>query len=228
METKAAAAIPTGFRPLDDALQGGLPRGRIVELFGSSSTGKTTLGLQIVAESQARGLSAAWIDADHSFDPALASQLSVQLDSLPVIQPDCAEEAIEIGRQLALSNAIDLLVLDPAAALVPRMELETSLGESSPGMQARVLSSGLRHLSAALSRADVAMLVVNQTRAGSAAETEVSAGGPGLKLHAAVRICVEASGRAGLRFRVVKNKVGAPFILGELFWATGAGFAKSP
>jgi recombination protein RecA len=227
METKPSVAVPTGFRALDEAIAGGLPRGRIVEFFGASSTGKTTLGLQIVAEAQHRGLSAAWLDADHSFDPALASKLSVDLDKLPVVQPESAEEAMEMTRQLAASGAIDLLVLDSAAALVPRMELETALGESSPGMQARVLSSGLRKLSSALLRAGVAMLVINQMR-GGAAESEVSAGGPGLKLYAAIRVSFELAGRGGVRFRVVKNKVAVPFAAGEILWASSAGFAKSP
>jgi len=227
MECRSVDAIATGFPALDGAIGGGLPRGRIVEIFGASSTGKTTLGLQIVAQAQQAGLSAAWLDADHQFDPAYASKLAVDLDALPVVQPDCAEEALEIARQLAVSGAVDLLVLDPLAALVPRMELETALGDSSPGMQARVLSSGLRKLSGTVARAGIAVLFLNQTRGGNSAESEVSAGGPGMKLYAAIRVLVEPAGRAGVRFRVVKNKVASPFTEGELLWAKVPGFVKT-
>jgi recombination protein RecA len=227
MECRAVDAIPTGFSALDGAIGGGIPRGRIVEIFGASSTGKTTLGLQVVAQAQQAGLSAAWLDADHQFDPAYASKLAVDLDKLPVLQPECAEEALEIARQLTVSGAVDLLVLDPVAALVPRMELETALGDSGPGMQARVLSSGLRKLSATVARAGIGVLFLNQTRGGNTAENEVSAGGPGMKLYAAIRVLVQPAGRAGVRFRIVKNKVAKPFTEGELQWAKVPGFAKT-
>ena len=224
MQSRASDAIPTGFTALDQALGGGLPRGRIVELFGPSSSGKTTLALQLVAEAQRGGLAAAWMDADHTFDPAYAGRLSVNLETLPVGQPESAEEALEVTRQLAVSGAVDLLVVDSAAALVPRMELETALGESGPGMQSRVLASGLRKLSTVLARTGVVILFLNQTR-GSDGEGEVSAGGPGLKLHAAVRISLEPAER-GVRFRTVKNKVATPFFEGKLQWENGVGFVK--
>jgi recombination protein RecA len=227
MECRPVNAVATGFTALDEAIGGGLPRGRIVEVFGASSTGKTTLGLQIVAQAQQAGMSAVWLDADHQFDPVYAAKLGVDLGKLPVLQPDCAEEAMEIARQLTVSGAIDLLVLDPVAALVPRMELETALGESGPGMQARVLSSGLRKLSATVARAGIAVLFLNQTRGGSSAESEVSAGGPGMKLYAAIRVLLEPAGRAGVRFRIVKNKVAKPFTEGELQWAKVPGLVKT-
>ncbi|HWC96728.1 MAG TPA: hypothetical protein VG456_08260 [Candidatus Sulfopaludibacter sp.] len=227
MECRSGDAISTGFPRLDAALgAGGLPRGLIVEIFGPSSSGKTTLGLQIVAHLQESGLSAAWMDADHGFDAGYAARLAVNLDKLPIVQPESAEEALEIARQLAVSGAIDLLVLDPVAALVPRMELETALGDSSPGMQARVLSSGLRKLSASVARSGMAVLFLNQIRSGGA-EGEVSAGGPGLKLYSAVRMLMEPAGRAGVHFRMIKNKVAQPFVEGELQWGAAVGFAKS-
>ncbi len=217
-------AIATGFLSLDHALgNGGLPRGRIIELFGPASAGKTTLALQIVAEAQRHG-AAAWIDADHTFDAAYAAQLGVNLEAMPVGRPDSAEEAMEVARQLAASGAVDLLVLDSAAALVPRMELETALGDSGPGIQSRVLASGLRKLGAAALRAGATVLILNQTR-GSAGELEVSAGGPGLKMQAAVRILLEPASR-GAHFRTLKNKVSQPFWEGELRWAQGVGFTK--
>jgi recombination protein RecA len=228
MESRQGDSLSTGFPSLDHALgSGGLPRGRIVELFGPSSAGKTTLALQIVAHLQQSGATAAWIDADHSFDPAYAAQLSVDLDKLPVAQPESAEEALEVTRQLAVSGAIDLVVLDSAAALVPRMELETALGDSSPGLQSRVLASGLRKLSGALARTGTAILFLNQTRGGGS-ESEVSAGGPGLKLYAAVRVLLEPAGRGGARFRMVKNKVAVPFAEGEIQRGSGLGFSKTP
>ncbi len=225
MQHQSAEALPTGFPCLDEALGvGGLPRGRIVELFGPSSAGKTTLALQVIAHAQEKGLSAAWIDADHAFDPAYAAQLGVNLAALPVGQPESAEEAIEVIRQLAISGAVDLIVLDSAAALVPRMELDTALGDSSPGMQSRVLASGLRKLVSAAVRSGTVILFLNQTR-GSTGDSEVSAGGPGLKLHSAVRILLEPTS-TGSRFRTVKNKASAPFREGDLPRGNALGFAK--
>lgn len=225
MHSRTPGALATGFPSLDQALGvGGLPRGSIVELFGPSAAGKTTLALQIVAHAQQAGSPATWIDADHTFDPAYAARLSVNIEALPLGQPESAEEALEVTRQLAVSGAVDLIVLDSAAALVPLMELETSLGEGSAGMQSRVLASGLRKLAAA-ARSGVVILFLNQTRGGG--ENEVSAGGPGLKLYAAVRILLEPSA-GGVRFRTVKNKVSAPFATGELQWSGAVGFVKLP
>jgi recombination protein RecA len=222
MQSRTPGALATGFPPLDLSLGvGGLPRGSIVELFGPSASGKTTLALQIVAHAQQAGSPAAWIDADHTFDAAYASKLCVNLEALPVGQPESAEEALEVTRQLAVSGAVDLVVVDSAAALVPRIELETSLGEGGAGIQSRVLASGLRKL-AASARTGAVILFLNQTRGG---ENEVSAGGPGLKLYAAVRIFLEPA-PGGVRFRTVKNKVAAPFSSGELQWGSAVGFVK--
>ncbi len=225
MQDRAHSAIPTGFPPLDRLLGvGGLPRGRMVELFGPSGSGKTTLAIQISAHAQQNGASVAWIDADHTFDPSYAAQLAMNLEALPVAQPDAAEVALEVTRQLAASGAIDLIVVDSAAALVPRMELETALGESGPGLQNRVIASGLRKLSAVASRTGVSILLLNQTRGGSG-ESEVSAGGPGLKLQTAIRILLEPAPR-GVRFRTLKNKLAEPFSTAELRWSGASGFVK--
>ena len=225
-------AIPTGFAALDSALgAGGLPRGRITELFGPSSSGKTTLLLQTIAHVQSQGLTAAWIDADRSFDPAYAALLGVALDRLPVAQPDAAEQALEIARQLADSGAVDLLVVDSAAALVPRLELETGIGQTAQGLHSRVLASGLRKLASALAKTGTAVVFLNQTRSrpeASGGESETSAGGPPLKLYAAVRIALFAAGGRQIGFRVLKNKVSEGPPEGRLEWRQGTGFAKSP
>ena len=138
--------FPSGFRALDDALGGGFPRGRIVELFGPSGCGKTTLAIQCVARAQKDGLTAAWIDADHTFDPAYATRLGVDTERVPFAQPASAEQGLEIARTLAGSGAVDLVVVDSAAALVPQLELEAGIGDDAPGLHGRVLASGLRKL----------------------------------------------------------------------------------
>jgi len=229
----AGAPIATGFGPLDLTLGGGLPRSRITEIFGPSSSGKTTLLLQIVAHLQHNGLNAAWFDADHSYDPAYAAQLGVAVERLPVAQADAAEHALEIARQLAGSGAVDLLVVDSAAALVPELELETGIGQSAPGLHSRVLASGLRKLARTVARTDTAMVFLNQTRSRpqpSGGEAETSAGGPPLKLYASVRIALFVPGgmEHQVGFRVLKNKVtgGAPE--GRLERWQGVGFVKSP
>jgi len=233
MESRpAGAAIATGFAALDSALGGGgLPRGRIVELFGPSSSGKTTLAVQIVARLQKNGSAAAWIDADHTFDPAYASALGVAIERLPVAQPDSAEQALEIVRQLALSRAVELLVVDSAAALVPRLELESGIGVSGPGLHGRILASGLRSLSLTLARTETSLLFLNQNRSRmepSGGEAETSAGGAALKLHAAARIALGPGAGQRVRFRVLKNKAAAAFGEGELEWNQGLGFVESP
>ena len=220
----SAAALSTGFPSLDAALGiGGLPRGRIVELFGPASSGKSTLALQVIAHLMANGLAAAWIDAEHVFDAAQAARLGIDVERLPVVRPDSAEQALEMARQLASSGALDLIAIDSAAALVPQMELETTLGESGPGLQSRVLASGLRKLAAAARRSDTAILALNQTRG---SEDEVSAGGPPLKLHAAVRIGLDAASGRQARFRILKNKAGEAFREGILRWEDGCRFTE--
>ena len=212
-------SIPSDFGPL--------PRGRIVELFGPAGSGKTSVALSLAARWQKDGGAAAWIDADHTFDAGYAAHLGVALERLPVAQPDSAEQAFAILTQLALSGAVELLVVDSAAALVPAMELETALGESGPGLQNRVLASGLRKLAPTLARARATVVFLNQTRMRSG-EEEASAGGPALKLHAALRIALETvAGRPRrARYRVLKNKAGVPFREGELSWNPADGTAS--
>jgi len=231
-EIQQRAAIPTGFPSLDAALGvGGLPRGRIVELFGPPSCGKTTLALQIAARLQRSGATAAWIDAEHVFDPAYGASLGVAIDRMPVVEPDSAEQAMEIAHTLAISGAVDLLVIDSAAALVPRLELESALGESGHGLQSRVLASGLRRLSLAVARTATSVVFLNQlrTRMGPPGEdAESSAGGPPLKLYAAVRIVLYQGTSRRVRFRVLKNKAAEAFSEGDLEWKPGSGFVETP
>jgi recombination protein RecA len=157
--------IATGLAALDAALGGGFPRGRIVEIFGAESTGKTTLALQAAAHAIEAGSAAAWIDAEHVFDPTQAARLGVPVERLLLAQPDSAEQALEMARRLLESHALDLLVIDSAAALVPSVERETGLGEGSHTLHSRVLASGLRKLSAIAARSGAVVLALNQTRA---------------------------------------------------------------
>ncbi len=231
-EVEPRAVLPTGFASLDSALGvGGLPRGRLVEIFGPASSGKTTLALQIVARRQKTGATAGWIDADHTFDPAYAASLGVEIERLPIVQPDSAEQAMEIARTLVLSGGLDLVVIDSAAALVPRLELEAGLGESGPGLHSRVLASGLRRMAASAARTGTCAIFLNQVRtrmrpAGEGSET--SAGGPPLKLYAAVRIVLSQVARGPVRFRILKNKSARAFTEGQLAWNRGPGFAETP
>jgi len=221
-----AGPLRTGFPQLDEALGlGGLPRGRILELFGPSGSGKTTLALQIAAQVQQDGGTAAWIDAEHAFDPAYAAGLGVALERLPLAQPESAEQALGIARELAASGAVDLVVVDSAAALVPRMELEMGLGNSGPGLQSRVLGSELRKLLRVVERSLAAVLFLNQVRS-RPDESDSTAGGPSLKLCAAIRIALEPAPDSQIAFRILKNKVAEAFSKGVLRRAERAGFAK--
>jgi recombination protein RecA len=224
-------ALPTGFTILDRALGiGGLPRGRITEIFGPANCGKTALALQAIAHGQRTETAAAWIDAEHAFDPGFAAKLGVDLERMPVAVPSSAEEALEMTRRLAASGAIDLVVVDSAAALVPQIELEAGMAAGSASLQGRVLGSELRRLVSVVRRSGVAILFLNQTRTrleASAGELETSAGGPSLKLYSAVRIALAATGRM-VRFRVLKNELAAPFTTGELQWRPGSGFVEGP
>jgi recombination protein RecA len=226
------SVISTGFSGLDAALgAGGFPRGRIVELFGASSTGKTTLALQIVAHIQSLGMTAAWIDAEHAFDPAYAAALGVAIARLPVVKPDTAEQALEIIRQLTVSHAVDLQVVDSAAALIPRLELEAGFGDAGQGLQGRVLASGLRNLAGPIARSGAVVIFLNQLRSrpeASQEDSETTAGGPSLKLYAAVRISLEARAVDRIRFRVLKNKAAAAFREGDLLYRSALGFLNSP
>jgi len=228
-------AIPTGFDALDAALGNGLPRGSIVELFGPSCCGKTTLALQVVAHLSKSGGTAAWIDAEHVFDASYAARLGVKLADLPVVQPESAEQALDMALKLAASGAVDVMVIDSAAALVPRLELAASLGESGHGLHSRVLASGLRKLARAAANYDTAVVFLNQVRARPESggtpgvETaETSAGGPPLKLYAAVRIALCPGGPGRVRLRVLKNKLADASNQGELRWKQEGGFAESP
>ena len=226
---RVVPAIPTGFPALDRALGGGFPRGAMSELFGPSSSGKTTLALQWVAHLQACGLAAAWIDADHTFDPAYAAALGVALDGLPLACPESAEQALEMARRLASSGAVDAVVIDSAAALTPRIELDA--GVTGAGLQSRVLASGLKSLARAMARCDAALLFLNQTRTRtnpSQGEAETSAGGPSLKLFAAVRLVLEPVDGHTVLFRTLKNKAAAAFREGALGRREAVGFAKTP
>jgi recombination protein RecA len=222
-------SLPTGFAVLDRALGiGGLPRGRITEVFGPANSGKTALALQAIAHGQRLGSAAAWIDAEHSFDPGFASKLGVDLARLPVAEPASAEEALEMTRRLAASGAIDLVVVDSAAALVPQIELDSGMTAVTASLQSRVLGSELRRLVSVVRRTGVAILFLNQTRTRletSAGELETSAGGPSLKLYAAVRVTLAATGKR-VRFRILKNELATPFTTGELEWRPGSGFVE--
>jgi recombination protein RecA len=207
---------------------GGWPRGRIVEIFGPSSVGKTGLVLQSVAHAQRAGNTAVWIDADRSFDPGYAATLGVNVDSLPVVQPESAEAAIQMMLHLAGSGAVDLMAIDSAAALATELELAAGLGESAPDLHSRVLASGLPGLASAARRSGTTAVFLNQVRSrrdATGREIETSAGGAPLKLHAAVRIALAASGRR-VRFRVLKNRAAGGLREGELLWKPGHGFTE--
>lgn len=224
------AVLPTGITSIDEAIDGGLPRGLLTELFGAPSSGKTTLALLAAAAVQGSGQSAAWIDAEHAFDPSYAGRMGVRLESLPVAQPDTAEECLEIGRQLCASSAVDLLVIDSAAAMAPELEFEIGLGDGGPGLQARVLASGLRKLAASAARTETAVLVLNQIRGRGDAdgEAETSAGGPAVKIYSSVRIAIETAQEGIIRFRVLKNRAARPFTRGEFRLDCGDGVMKTP
>jgi recombination protein RecA len=224
----AVEAIPTGSLALDLALGvGGIPRGRVTEIFGPEMSGKSTLALSVVAQAQQAGGIAAFIDAEHALDPNFAAALGIKVEDLLVSQPDSGEQALEIAEALVRSNAVDVIVVDSVAALVPRAELEGDMGESMPGLQARLMSQALRKLTAAISRTRTAVIFINQLREKIGivfGSPEVTPGGRALKFYASVRIDlrrVEAI-KAGneiignrVRARVVKNKVAPPFRTAE-------------
>jgi recombination protein RecA len=224
-------AMPTGFAALDSALGGGLPRGAIAELFGPSSSGKTTLALQIVARAQKDGATAAWIDAEHVFDAPYASSLGVQVGEMPLAQSGSAEQALEIAYKLAGSGAVDLLVVDSAAALVPRLELEWGTGDGGAGLHSRVMAWGLRKLARVVGKSGTVVLFLNQTRSrmqASGGEDETSAGGPPLKLYASLRVALDSPAGERVGFRVLKNKAAAAFREGQLRRSQSGEFTESP
>jgi recombination protein RecA len=220
----AVDGIPTGSLSLDIALGGvGVPRGRVLEIFGPESSGKTTLCLHIVANAQKGGGVAAFIDAEHALDPSWAKRLGVKLDDLLVSQPDTGEQALEICELLVRSNAVDVIVIDSVAALIPRAEIEGEMGDSHVGLQARLMSQALRKLTAAIAKSRTTVIFINQLREKIGimfGNPETTPGGRALKFYASVRIDVrrtqtikdgEVSIGARTRARVVKNKIAPPF-----------------
>src|SRR5216110_1450083 len=218
------AVIPTGALSLDLALGvGGLPRGRVTEIYGPESSGKTTLALHVVSEAQRLGGTAAFIDAEHALDPIYAKNLGVNTDELLISQPDTGEQALEIAETLVRSNAVDVIVIDSVAALVPRAELDGDMGDSLPGLQARLMSQALRKLTAAISRSGTVVIFINQIREKIGVmfgSPETTTGGRALKFYASVRIDVrrietikQGTESVGVRTRakVVKNKLAPPF-----------------
>jgi recombination protein RecA len=219
--------MPTGFTALDSALGGGLPRSSIVEIFGSSSSGKTTLALQIVAHAQRSGATATWIDAEHVFDAPYAAGLGVRVAEMPVAQPESAEQALQIAGKLLASAAVDMLIVDSAAALVPRLELQSAIGDSGEGLHSRVLASGLRKLARIVASSGAVAIFLNQTRS-RASEQESSAGGPPLKLYGSLRLALESQTSDYMEFRVLKNKLAGAFRQGRIRRARSGEFVESP
>ncbi|MDX2145875.1 MAG: recombinase RecA, partial [Rhodospirillaceae bacterium] len=218
------ASISTGSLGLDLALGiGGLPKGRIVEIYGPESSGKTTLALHVIAEAQKKGGTCAFVDAEHALDPGYARKLGVNLDDLLISQPDAGEQALEIADTLVRSGAIDVLVVDSVAALTPRAELEGEMGDSHMGLQARLMSQALRKLTASVARSNTLIIFINQIRMKIGVmfgNPETTTGGNALKFYASVRLDIRRIGQIKngedvvgnqTRVKVVKNKVAPPF-----------------
>jgi recombination protein RecA len=220
----AVEVIPTGVLSLDAALGvGGLPRGRVVEIYGPEGGGKTTVSLHVVAEAQRKGGTAAFIDAEHAMDPAYARKLGVDVDNLLISQPDYGEQALEIAETLIRSGAIDVIVVDSVAALVPKAEVEGEMGDAQMGLQARLMSQALRKLTAVISKSKTVMIFINQLREKIGimfGNPETTPGGRALKFYSSVRLDVRAAEKikeadriigTRVKVKVVKNKVAPPF-----------------
>ncbi len=223
----AVETIPTGSLSLDIALGGGLPQGRIIEIYGPESSGKTTLALHAVAEVQKRGGLAAFIDAEHAVDPEYAAKIGVKLDDLLISQPDTGEQALEICETLVRSSAVDIIVIDSVAALVPRAEIEGDMGDSHMGLQARLMSQALRKLTGVIAKSKTTVIFINQLRMKIGVmfgNPETTSGGQALKFYASVRLDIRRSEALKdgdnvignhVKVKVVKNKVAAPFKVAE-------------